>query len=233
MHSVLITGSNRGLGLEWAEQMAEAGWRVYATCRDPEHADSLNMLQSAFAKNLTVHRLDVTHQDEISALAEALRGHPIDRVINNAGVYFEKYLDEPLGQINYQHWEETFRVNTLGAVRLSEAFVEHVAASRLKQIVAISSHMGSIAEIAVEGDYAYRSSKAALNAAMKGLAHEVQARGLSVFMLHPGWVQTRMGGPGAPLTTMDSVKRMRQVLEGVQAKDSGRFFRYDGSVIPW
>jgi len=233
MHSVLITGCNRGLGLEWSEQLAEAGWRVYATCRHPDSADSLNLLQAAYARNMSVHPLDVTRDEQITALARELAGKPLDMLLNNAGVYFEKYIDEHLGNLDYTHWEETFRVNTLGAVRMSGAFADHLAAGEKKLVVTISSHMGSIAEIGSPGDYAYRSSKAALNAAMKGLSHELRPRGISVVMLHPGWVQTRMGGPGAPLSTFESVQGMRRVIDAFRPDDSGKFFRYDGSTIPW
>ena len=232
MASILITGSNRGLGLEWAEQYAEAGWRVYATCRHPEQADALRLLGAAH-RNLTVHRLDVTLGEETAALAEELEGESIDVLINNAGIYFEKFLEENLGTIDYGHWEQTFRVNSLGAMRVSAAFREHVARSERRLVVAITSHMGSIAEIGVPGDYAYRSSKAALNAAMKGLSLALQPRGIGVLLLHPGWVQTRMGGPGATLTTHTSVTGMRKLVEGFQLADTGHFYRFDGSTIPW
>jgi NAD(P)-dependent dehydrogenase (short-subunit alcohol dehydrogenase family) len=233
MPSVLITGCNRGLGLEWSEQLAAAGWRVYATCRDPKYAESLNLLQAAYSRTLSVHQLDITSEAQIVALAAELDGVPIDWLINNAGVYFEKYIDEHLASLDYGHWEETFRVNTLGAMRVSAAFADNLAVSERKLVVAISSHMGSIAEIGAPGDYAYRSSKAALNAAMKGLSLELQSKGISVALMHPGWVQTRMGGPGATLSTHESVEGMRRVLDTFRPADSGRFFRYDGSSIPW
>lgn len=232
MASILITGSNRGLGLAWAEQYAREGWRVYATCRHPEEANALKQL-AGMHSNLTVHRLDVTHEAEISALAGELENEPIDILLNNAGVYFEKYLDQQLENIDYDHWLETFNVNTLGPVRVTAAFVEQVRRSRCCLVVAITSHMGSIAEIGSPGDYAYRSSKSALNAAMKGLSLELAGYGVNVLMLHPGWVQTRMGGPGAPLSTKESVSAMRRVIDNFQVEDSGRFNRYDGTMIPW
>lgn len=233
MPSVLITGSNRGLGLEWTRQLVEDGWRVYATCRRPESAEELNRLQVNYADNLSVHRLDVTRPEEMSALVRDLGERPIDMLLNNAGTYFEKYRDEPLGSLNYENWEETFRVNTLGPVRMCEAFIEHLLAGEMRLVVAISSHMGSIADIGAGGDYAYRSSKSALNAAMKGLSHELQPHGITVVMLHPGWVRTRMGGPDAPYTPRESVQGMRRILERVRPEDSGRFFRFDGSILPW
>lgn len=232
MSSILITGSNRGLGLEWAGQYALAGWRVYATCRHPEQADTLHQL-AASSHRLTVHRLDVTHDEEITALARELDGEPVDVLINNAGVYFEKFLDEDLGNIDYGQWEETFRVNSLGPMRVSAAFTEHIARSKRRLVVAITSHMGSIAEIGTPGSYAYRSSKAALNAAMKGLSVALQPRGIGVLMLHPGWVQTRMGGPGATITTHTSVSGMRKLVENFRLADTGHFYRFDGSTIPW
>jgi len=232
MDSILITGSNRGLGLSWAGQYAEAGWRVFATCRRPEQADALRLLDAAY-RNLSVHRLDVTHEAEIAALAQELADASIDILLNNAGVYFEKNQQQSMASIDYSHWQESFNVNTLGPMRVSAAFAEQVARSKRRLVVAITSHMGSIAEIGSPGDYAYRSSKAALNAAMKGVSLELAPQGISVLLLHPGWVQTRMGGAGATLSTDESVSAMRQVVENFRPDDSGRFFRYDGSSIPW
>ncbi len=232
MSSILITGSNRGLGLEWARQYTAAGWRVYATCRHPEEADALDQL-ALRNPNLTVHRMDVTREEEISVLAKDLAGEPIDILLNNAGVYFEKFLDENLGNIDFGQWEETFRVNSLGPMRVSAAFTEHLARSERRLVVAITSHMGSISEIGSPGSYAYRSSKAALNAAMKGLSLALQSHGVGVLMLHPGWVQTRMGGPGATITTETSVHGMRKLVEGFRMRETGYFYRFDGSVIPW
>ncbi len=232
MASILITGSNRGLGLEWATQYALAGWRVYATCRHPEQAEALQRLANKNL-NLTVHRLDVTREDELAALAGELEGEPIDILVNNAGVYFEKFMDEELRTIDYRQWEETFRVNSLGPMRVSAALTEHVARSERRLVVAITSHMGSIAEIGSPGSYAYRSSKAALNAAMKGLSLALQPRRIGVLLLHPGWVQTRMGGPGATLTTNTSVSGMRKLVEDFRLTDTGHFYRFDGSTIPW
>ncbi len=232
MPTILITGANRGLGLEWTRQYAEAGWRVHATCRHPEEADALRELAAA-RPGVSVAPLDVTRDDQLEGLAAALAGEAIDVLLNNAGVYFEKFDEDALGRIHYDQWEETFRVNTLGPVRVTEALAGAVARSGRRLVVAITSHMGSIAEIQSPGSYAYRSSKAALNAAMRGLSHELRPRGIGVLLLHPGWVRTRMGGPGAPLEAEESVRGMRALVEGFRPDRSGRFFRYNGSEIPW
>lgn len=228
---MLITGASRGLGLEWAQQYAEAGWRVYASCRHPAEAEDLNAL-SRRNPRLSVHRLDVTDSEQLRTLQLDLEEARIDVLLNNAGVYLDKFTGD-LGGIDYEVWLRAFAVNTLGPVRVTEALAGQVAASEKKRVVAISSHMGSIAEIATPGNYAYRSSKAALNAAMKGLSHALAQRGIGVLLLHPGWVRTRMGGPDAPLTPAQSVHGMRALVENFSPKMSGRFFRYDGTEIPW
>jgi NAD(P)-dependent dehydrogenase (short-subunit alcohol dehydrogenase family) len=232
MPSIFITGSNRGLGLEWARQFAQQNWRVYATCRHPEQAEELRQLE-ANHQNITVHWLDITNPGQIQTLSAELAGETIDILLNNAGVYLEKFDQDYLGKIDYADWEETFQVNTLGAIRVTEAFADQLARSGKKLVVMITSHMGSIADIKSAGSYAYRSSKAALNAISKGLAFELGRRGIGVLMLHPGWVKTRMGGPGAWLTTKDSVLGMRALIDRFDNTMSGRFFRFDGSEIPW
>lgn len=231
MESILITGANRGLGLEWCRQYALAGWRVYATCRHPEAAKDLKSLASTQTQ-LSVHRLDVTSSEECAALRAELGEAPIDVLVNNAGVYLEKYA--PDGAIHYEDWLLTLQVNTLGAVRVTEALARNVARSRRRLVVAVSSHMGCIADISSPGSYYYRSSKAALNAAMKGLALAYRPMDIGVLILHPGWVKTRMGGwDEAPLTAEQSVAGMRRVVDAFDASMSGRFFRYDGTELPW
>jgi NAD(P)-dependent dehydrogenase (short-subunit alcohol dehydrogenase family) len=230
--SILITGSNRGLGLEWARQYAQAGWRVYATCRRPEQADELQALATRHP-SLSIHRLDVTSATELADLVAELRGRPIDLLINNAGVYFERWGKDRLGGINYQDWHTTMQVNTLGPMRVAEALMENLAAGGRRLLVTITSHMGSIADIGSPNDYAYRSSKAALNAAMVGLSHEVKSLGMGVLLLHPGWVRTRMGGDSAPVSPEQSVQGMRRLIDGFRLSDTGRFLRYDGRVMPW
>jgi NAD(P)-dependent dehydrogenase (short-subunit alcohol dehydrogenase family) len=155
----------------------------------------------------------------------------LDVLINNAGIYLEKGTPA-LGGLRYEDWLRTFEINTLGAVRMTEALLENVARSNQRLIVAISSHMGSIADIQSPGSYYYRSSKAALNAAMQGLAIALRPGGIGVLLLHPGWVRTRMGGRGG-ISPEESVRGMRKIIEEFTLEDSGRFIKYDGTGLPW
>lgn len=233
MSTILITGSNRGLGLAWVREYAEAGWRVIATCRKPLEASDLQDLAKSH-KALTVHSLDVTDGAQIEALTTELKGTSIDILINNAGIYAEKNTP-PGGAALFDdaEWIRTFRVNTLGPVRVTRALKNHLLTSHRRLVIAISSTLGSIAGINEPGSYFYRSSKAALNAAMRGLAFELAPLGITVVLLHPGWVRTRMGGSEAPLTPQESVRGMRPLIDRLSLPDSGRFLRYDGREIPW
>ena len=232
MPGVLITGSNRGLGLEWVRQCAARGWRVHATCRDPDAAAELQDLASRHP-DVRLHRLDVTAADQIAGVAEALRDETLDLLVNNAGVYFERWGKDPIGSIDFEDWEETFRVNTLGPMRVTEALLAQLARGDRPLVLAITSNMGSIAGIDAPRDYAYRSSKAALNAAMHGLAHELKPRGIGVLLLHPGWVRTRMGGSSAPIGPEESVRGMLSLVDRYEPSLSGGFFRFDGARMPW
>lgn len=232
MPTIFITGSNRGLGLEWVRQYAQKGWQVLATCRDPEQANELKQLAYQFPK-IVIHSLDITHADQIAVLAKTLLGTPIDILVNNAGVYYEKWAQDALMHINYHDWEESFRTNCLGAVRVTEGFFKNVAMSDKKLVIATTSHMGSISDITNAHDYAYRSSKAALNASMKGMSLELKQYGVGLLLLHPGWVKTRMGGDNAPLTPRQSVDGMVEIIANFTQSMSGDFYRYDGTKMPW
>ena len=233
MPSVLITGSNRGLGLEWARQLSAQGWRVYAACRDPEGADALGALAEGSGGRVELLRLDVTRPQELAEAADRLGDKCLDLLVNNAGIYLERWDRDPLGSIDYALWEETFRVNVLGQVRVAEALVEPLARGERPLVVSISSHMGSIADIGQPRSYAYRSSKAALNAAMMGLSYELAERGIGLLLLHPGWVRTDMGGSQAPYSPEESVAGMRRRVAEYTPEHRGRFLRFDGVEMPW
>lgn len=231
MPTLFITGTNRGLGLEFARQYAQDNWQVHACCREPDKARELKQLAAQY-KNISVHALDVADHKQIEALGKALRDTPIDIVLNNAGVYAGS-SDESFGTLNYQAWDHEFRINTLAAAKMAEVFAEQVARSDKRLIAAISSLMGSMADNGSGGSYLYRSSKAALNAVMVSLARDLKARHIGTLVLHPGWVKTDMGGSNAEITPEVSVRGMRKVMEQFTLKDSGRFIAYDGSDMPW
>lgn len=227
MPTCLITGANRGIGLEFVKQYAADGWKAIATCRHPEEAEQLNALEG----DIQVHPLDVTDFARIEALARKLSGEPIDLLINNAGIYGPRV--SPYDSIDYAAWADVLRVNTMSPLKVSAVFADAVARSGLKRIVTITSQMGSIADNSSGGSYIYRSSKAALNAAMKSLAHDIKGKQITVAVLHPGWVRTDMGGSGATIDPSESVAGMRQVIDGLRLEDSGRFLAYDGRELPW
>ena len=232
MPSILITGANRGLGLTFAKQYAAAGWRVYAGCRAPDEADTLNAVAATTAGQVSVHGLDIGDGTSVAALAAALKGEPLDVLLNNAGIYLGK--KEGFGETDYDDWLETLRINTLAPLRMVEALIDNVVASERKQIVLISSKMGSMADNATTGGaYLYRSSKAALNAVMRSLAVDLAERGVTVMAFHPGWVSTDMGGHDAPVTPAVSIHGMREVIETLTPADSGRFLDYEGKEVPW
>ncbi|MFP4087099.1 MAG: SDR family oxidoreductase [Desulfobacteraceae bacterium] len=231
MPNVLITGSNRGLGLEWVRQYAEEGWRVFATCRHPAEARSLRELSGQHPE-VSIHRLDVTVVEDIRGLFWELEGTPVDVLLGNAGVYLEKNVAE-FGSLCYHDWLRTLEVNTMGTVRVAERFLENIAKSQKRLIVAVSSHMGSIADIQDPGSYYYRSSKAALNAVMEGLSVKLKPRGIGVLILHPGGVKTRMGPPHG-ISVRESVRGMRRIVQDFQLeRDTGRFVKYDLAPMPW
>jgi NAD(P)-dependent dehydrogenase (short-subunit alcohol dehydrogenase family) len=232
MSTILVTGSNRGLGLEWVRQYAREGHRVYATCRHPSEAYELQKLGQEFA-GVSIHRMDVTKVDELYAMSVEILEEPVDILISNAGIYLEKYRDVALGSLNYMDWMKTFEINALGPVRVVETFLPNVVRSSRRQVVVTSTHMASIADFAVPGAYYYRSTKAALNAVMEGLSHELEQQGVGLLIVHPGHVKTRMGGGGTTLMPPESVQGMKALVDQFTMQDTGRFIRYDGVEMPW
>lgn len=232
METVLITGANRGLGLEFCRQYAEAGWKVLACCRDPGAADALNGLAGRHPGAVEVLALDVADFQAVDALARRLDGTALDVLLCNAGIYG----DAPgagFGALDYDVWARVLRINTLAPMKLAEAFLPHLQRGARKQVVALTSLMGSIADNGSGGSILYRSSKAGLNAAMKSLAIDLKGQGIGVLLLHPGWVQTDMGGPNAPTLPQASVSGMRQVIGAFRPEDSGRFLDFQGRQLPW
>ena len=222
MQTILITGANRGIGLELTRSFAADGWRVHACCRDPKQMPTVDGA-------VTVHRLDVTDGARVAALARELEGEAIDILFNNAGVYGPR---TGFGETDYEAWVPVFSVNVFAPMRLAEGFVVHVARGERKLILNMSSAMGSVAE-ASGGSVIYRSSKAAVNMITKTLSVDLAGQGITVVAFHPGWVQTDMGGSHATVDAQESVRGLRQVIAGLTTKDTGGFFAYDGRKLPW
>jgi len=225
MSTVLITGAGRGIGLEFARQYAADGWRVIATVRDVKKAKELE----ALGPKVEIHRLEVTDFKAVAALGRELAGDSIDVAIANAGVSLAKSMSPQ--EIDEAAWLDTIRVNTIAPLALAGAVLGPVERSDGKRLIAISSRLGSIGENNAGGQYAYRSSKAALNAAWRSLA--LDHRGVIAVVLHPGWVKTDMGGAGAPVERKDSIAGMRKVIAKLTPADSGGFFNFDGAKIQW
>lgn len=229
--TVVITGANRGIGLQFAKRHAGRGDRVFACCREPERAQALTQLTEASGGNLSVHPLNVVNESHRQALAAVLTGTAVDVLINNAGVYPHK--GRRLGELEASGWLEGFYVNAIAPVLLAQTLLNNIAASQRKLIASVTSKMGSISDNSSGGAYAYRSSKSALNMAMQSLAHDLRERGVTVLLLHPGWVKTNMGGDRAMITVEESVEQMGAIVDRAGLDDSGKFFDRDGSVIPW
>jgi NAD(P)-dependent dehydrogenase (short-subunit alcohol dehydrogenase family) len=226
MPSAVITGANRGLGLEFARVYLAAGWTVHAGCRNPMRADELKKLKG----DLHIHALNVDDPKDTKALARSLGSEPIDLLLNNAGIYGKR--DLKVGGFDHDEFLNVLKTNVVAPIRLAEALVENVAHSNMKKMAFVTSRMGSIAMNA-GGSIAYRTSKAALNMAVSCLSMDVKSRGITCILLHPGWVKTDMGGPNAAIGIPESIAGMKQVIEKAGHDDTGKFFDYQGQAIPW
>ena len=227
-YQILITGTNRGIGLEFVKQYAAEGWNVIACCREPQSASALQALAKDF-HNIQIVPLDVADFEQIDAVALQLKDHKIDVLINNAGVYAESSL----GNVDYDKWTTAFKINTMAPLKMAEAFMPHVAASQLKKIATLSSKMGSLDDNTSGGSYSYRTSKTAVNMVMKNLSMDLKPYGIAVVTLHPGWVQTDMGGPHGLVNTQTSVAGLCKVIADLSISKTGKFIAFDGKEIAW
>lgn len=228
--TLMITGANRGIGLELCAQFAGDGWRVIACCRNPETADALQSLAERHA-GVEIHALEVTDYDQLGALARQLDGRPIDILLCNAGIYGPRGMG--FGEVDPAAWREVLEVNTIAPLMLVQAFVDNLALSRQKLAAVISSKVGSIADNSSGGGYLYRSSKTAVNQVVKSLSIDLAGRDIAVISLHPGWVRTDMGGPDAEISTGESAAGLKAILQSAGRAQSGQFLEYDGEPIPW
>jgi NAD(P)-dependent dehydrogenase (short-subunit alcohol dehydrogenase family) len=230
MPTLLITGANRGIGLELTKRYAADGWTVIATCREPQSATALKAIPG-----VTVEALDVTDYAAVDKLAQTYHGTAIDLLLNNAGIYGNR--DGALSVSDFDTYLEVLRVNSVAPMKVALAFLPHLKAAQSRsggsaKIATISSRMGSISETR-GGSYAYRASKAAINAGMRNLALDLKSSGISCITLHPGWVKTDMGGAGADIDVATSAAGLKKVIDGLTLDDTGKFYNYDGGEIPW
>ncbi len=229
MPHALITGCNRGIGLEHVKQLLGRGWTVSACVRDPQRAEDLKALDPGDGR-LRLFAYDAADLAAAKRLAGEI-SEPIDILFANAGVMGP--ADQTFGSAAGDGMVDTFRINTAAPLALAEAFADQVARSQLKVIALQSSRMGSIADNDSGGRYAYRASKAALNAVGRSLAVDLKAKGVVVLILHPGWVRTDMGGPNGLLTVQECVDGQLDLIARANPAMSGRFFHVSGEDLPW
>lgn len=228
MANVLITGANRGIGLEMVKLYAARGDTVLACCRNPSAAEALN----AVAGNVEVLELEVSDGASVEKLASILGDRPVDILINNAGVMGPAPEAQSALSMDFDGWAETFEVNTMGPVRVMHALLPNLRASSDARLVTITSQMGALS-LDMPVAYAYCSSKAALNKFMKMAALELGKEGINVCVIHPGWVQTDMGGPAADLTPQESAEGIVSTIDGLNAETNGSFWKWNGETHDW
>lgn len=230
MSTVLVTGTNRGIGLEFVKQYLDRGHRVLATCRNPDSKGELADLAAANS-NVTLMALDVGNDESRASFAAALADTPVDIFINNAGVYGPR--DASFGKVDAKEWEQVLFVNSIAPLLLTQEIIGSLRKGSDRKLVYITSKMGSIDDNSGGGSYIYRSSKTALNSVVRSLSVDLRQEGFSVAVLHPGWVQTDMGGPNALIDTLTSVSGMIDVIDNLSQANTGQFFNYDGQPIAW
>ena len=228
METFIVTGANRGIGLELTRQLLHGKKQVIATCRNPQAANALSELSSD--KNLSIVALELADENSIKRFCSELSARVIDVLINNAGEMGSE--QQTLENMNFDAWLQTFKINTIAPFHISSALLNNLKRSPRPRIVSISSQMGSLS-LSSTGSYAYRSSKAALNKVMQVMANELEPDGIIVCPVHPGWVKTDMGGPGASITVKESACGLITFIENLKPEQSGRFWKWNGEEHAW
>lgn len=228
--TALITGANRGLGLEMARQLVERGCFVLACARRPTEANGLQELARAHPGRLSIYSLDVTDGKSVGQARSAIGGRAIDILVNNAGVIGP--ARQSASDMDFDGWAYTLAVNTIGPMRVLQAFLENLRAAARPRVLNLTSFMGSFATQGSD-HIAYRSSKAALNRAMRAAAVELASEGINIAMAHPGWARTAMGGASATLPAEESVRGLIALIDSLDGDKSGRLFNWDGEEYDW
>jgi len=231
MKTVLITGANRGIGLEHTRAFVARGIRVFAAARSPDDADELNALAATHSGKITVLGYDAAHPESPALVKVAVGDMPIDLLLANAGVGSGER--ESFGSVDVEDVIQLIRINSIAPLKLAEALAENVARSERKLMAFQSSQLGSIGNNTSGGRYGYRISKAALNMVAKGISSDLGSRGVIAVALHPGWVKTRMGGASAPVSVQQCIAGQQRLFDRLTISASGHFFNYDGTELPW
>ena len=226
MQTILITGANRGIGLALVEECLKLGYNVIATARRPEKASGLAALGEEFPNRLTVHSLEVTSDASVAKLASKILA--LDVLVNNAAVFPEEG-DEKFSEWQPAHLTEAFETNVVGVLRVTQALLPQLSQSSAARVVNISSTAGSISGKHTSDFYAYSTSKAALNMLTRAMAFDLSSSGITVVPVHPGWVQTEMGGPGATLTPTESASAIANLIQNLKPEHAGQFLERDGT----
>ncbi len=233
----LVTGANRGLGLEFTKQILQSGHNVYAACRNINDIEDLDLLFDKYKDKLIVVNLDINDHNSILSLCEKMKDISIDVMINNAGTigplpYFENTFKQHYGTIDYGVWSDVIKTNLFGPVKMAETFLENIENGNDKKMIFISSVVGSIADDHQKA-FAYATSKTALNKSVALLADILKEKGVKVLAMCPGYVKTRMNGGGANLEPEESITGMLKQIEKLDIDSSGNFVRYNGESINW
>ncbi len=231
METILITGANRGIGLELVRGFASSGRHVIACCRQPAEAGDLQSLAEE-RDNVEVHALDVGDPSSVAALAGVVGDRSIDVLINNAGIAGPSFQHQGLADMDYEGWAETFAINTMAPLRVLQTLRASLANGANPRVVTITSQMGAIG-LDMPVMFAYCSSKGAVNKVMRLAAPELKREGITVALLHPGFVQTDMGGPGAEITPEASAQGLISVIDGLTLDDSPCFKTWEGNDHVW
>ncbi|MED5545320.1 MAG: SDR family oxidoreductase [Pseudomonadota bacterium] len=233
----LVTGANRGIGLEYVRQLAAAGQRVIATARDLQAAEPLSALASQYPERVRIETLDVADADSLTAFVQRLGDETVDVLVNNAGLYGGSWNSDAQRQslegMDYALWEEILRVNTIAPFRLTVALRANLRRSAQPLVVMMGSDLGSITANTMGQSHAYRSSKAALNMVMKGLSIDLAGEGITLVSMAPGWTRTDLGGPAATWSVEESVARQLDVIASLGPVDTGRFVKLLGEDVAW
>jgi NAD(P)-dependent dehydrogenase (short-subunit alcohol dehydrogenase family) len=231
METVLITGANRGIGLELASRYAATGNRVLACCREPATATKLQALAKS-RKGLTIHGVHVADGKSVAALAAEIRTAPIDILINNAGMPGPDGAKQSLANMDFDGWAETFAVNTMAPLRMVQTFRRNLKAGKNPRAITITSQMGALS-LNMPVMFAYCSSKAAVNKVMRMASVELGSDGIAVGLIHPGWVRTDMGGAGADISVEDSAAGIISVIAKLTLAETGCFKKWNGEDHAW